>query len=133
VPEKGQSVSPMPMVLVVDDDWRVREAIQWALEDEGFEVETAADGLQAVEHATARRPDVVLLDLRLPGLDGYRVAHDLRAAHGNRLPSLAMTADGRAESKAARAGAYAVVRKPFELGELLAFIRRGLEAPPPGT
>jgi two-component system, OmpR family, response regulator MprA len=133
VSEDLGSVPPMPMVLVVDDDSRVREAIQWALEDEGFEVETAADGLQAVERGTARRPDVVLLDLRLPGLDGYRVANDLRAAHGNRLPILAMTADGGAESKAARAGAYAVVRKPFELSELLAFIRRGLEAPPPGT
>jgi CheY-like chemotaxis protein len=120
-----------PMVLVVDDDARVREVIQWALEDEGFEVETAADGLQAVARGTARRPDLVLLDLTLPGLDGYRVAHDLRTAHGAGLPILAMTADGRAEAKAARAGAYAFVRKPFELAELIGSIRRGLDAAPP--
>lgn len=119
------------MVLVVDDDARVREVIQWALEDEGFEVETAADGLQAVARGTARRPDLVLLDLTLPGLNGYRVAHDLRAAHGSGLPILAMTADGRAEAKAARAGAYAFVRKPFELAELIGSIRRGLHAAPP--
>jgi two-component system response regulator MprA len=116
-----------PVVLVVDDDARVREAIQWALEDEGFLIETAADGLQAVERAIARRPDIVLLDLTLPGLDGYRVARALRAAHGRELPILAMTADGQAASKAARAGAYAFMRKPFELADLLLTIRRGLQ------
>jgi DNA-binding response OmpR family regulator len=116
------------IVLVVDDDANVREALQWALEDEGFEVETASDGLQAVQRGVARRPDLVLLDLTLPVLDGYRVASDLRAAHGKDLPILAMTADGQAESKAERAGAYAFVRKPFELGRLLEIIRQGLDA-----
>ena len=118
----------MSVVLVVDDDANVREAIRWALEDEGFEVETAADGLQAIQRGVARRPDLVLLDLTLPLLDGYRVASDLRAAHGNGLPILAMTADGQAESKAVRAGAYAFVRKPFELGKLLEIIRQGLDS-----
>jgi two-component system response regulator MprA len=115
-----------PLILVVDDDSRVREAIQWALEDEGFLVETAADGLQALDRGLARRPDVVLLDLTLPGMDGYRVAQGLRAAHGVELPILAMTADGQAESKATRAGAYAFMRKPFEVDELIVFLRRGL-------
>lgn len=117
----------MSIVLVVDDDANVREALKWALEDEGFEVETAADGLQAVERGMARRPDLVLLDLTLPVLDGYRVASDLRAVHGADLPILAMTADGQAEAKAVRAGAYAFVRKPFELRGLLEIIRQGLE------
>ena len=116
----------MSIVLVVDDDANVREAIQWALEDEGFEVETAADGLQAVERGLARRPDLVLLDLTLPVLDGYRVARHLRAAHGADLPILAMTADGQAEAKGVRAGAYASMRKPFELSKLLEIVRQGL-------
>jgi DNA-binding response OmpR family regulator len=116
----------LPIVLVVDDDSRIRQAIQWALEDEGFDVDTAADGLQALDIGLARRPDIVLLDLTLPGLDGYRVAQGLRAAHGTGLPILAMTADGRAEFKAAQAGAYAFMRKPFELDELLESLRRGL-------
>jgi two-component system response regulator MprA len=115
------------IVLVVDDDANVREAIRWALEDEGFEVETAADGLQAIQRGVARRPDLVLLDLTLPVLDGFRVASDLRAAHGTGLPILAMTADGQAEAKAVRAGAYAFVRKPFELVKLLEIIRQGLD------
>lgn len=114
------------VILIVDDDVHVREALQWALEDEGFVIETAADGLQAVERGLASRPDMVLLDLTLPGLDGFRVADELRAAHGPGLPILAMTADGRAESKAARAGAYAFMRKPFDLTELIFAIRRGL-------
>ena len=117
----------MSIVLVVDDDANVREAIQWALEDEGFDVETGADGLQAIQRGVARRPDLVLLDLTLPMLDGYRVASDLRAAHGTDLPILAMTADGQAEAKAFRAGAYAFVRKPFELARLLEIIRQGLD------
>jgi DNA-binding response OmpR family regulator len=116
-----------PCVLVVDDDARIREALRWALEDEGFVVDTAADGLQAFDHGRTRRPDIVLLDLTLPGLDGYHVAEGLRAAHGVGLPILAMTADGQAERKAARAGAYAFMRKPFELTELIASLRRGLD------
>jgi two-component system response regulator MprA len=115
-----------PVVLVVDDDRQVRQAIQWALEDEGFTVETAADGLQAVGRGTVRRPDIVLLDLMLPGLDGYRVAQALRAAHGEELPIRALPAHGRAASKAARAGAYAFMRKPFEVVDLIAILRRGL-------
>ena len=117
---------PGPRVLIVDDDPGVRQAIQWALEDEGFSVEAAADGQAALELATSRRPDLVLLDITLPRLDGYGVARELRREHGPALPILAITADGQAPEKARRVGAYAFVRKPFELDELLAAVRAGL-------
>jgi two-component system response regulator MprA len=117
---------PGPWVLVVDDDPHVRQAIQWALEDEGFAVEAAADGQAALELAASRRPDLVLLDITLPRLDGYAVARALRGEHGPALPILAITADGQAPEKARRVGAYAFVRKPFELDELLAAVRAGL-------
>jgi len=115
-----------PRVLIVDDDARVRQAIQWALEDEGFSVETAADGQAALEVAARRLPDLVLLDITLPRLDGYAVAQALRRDYGPALPILAVTADGQAPAKAKRVGAYAFVRKPFELDDLLAAIRAGL-------
>ena len=115
-----------PRVLIVDDDARVRQAIQWALEGEGFVVETAADGQAALELAARRPPDLVLLDMTLPTLDGYGVAQALRRDHGPALPILAVTADGQAPEKARRVGAYAFVRKPFELDDLLAAVRAGL-------
>ena len=71
-------------VLVVDDDWQTRRLIRWALEEEGFVVETAADGGQALQLARRRRPALVVLDMRLPVLDGTAVAGGLRAAHGAR-------------------------------------------------
>src|SRR5579871_617001 len=93
------------VVLVVDDDPTVRQTIAWALEDEGFTVETAADGQQAVARATARRPALMVLDLSLPVLQGHEVAASVRAVHGSGLPIVVVTADGNAASKAERVGA----------------------------
>jgi two-component system C4-dicarboxylate transport response regulator DctD len=115
-----------PLVLVVDDDPHVRQAICWALEDEGLTVAAAADGRQALERATPRPPGLVVLDLTLPDADGYTVARELRARHGPDLAILAITADGQAPAKAARAGAYAYLLKPFDLPDLLAAVWRGL-------
>jgi CheY-like chemotaxis protein len=113
-------------VLVVDDDPNVRQAIQWALQDEGLTVETAADGRQALERAAAHPPSLVVLDITLPVLDGYQVAQALRVSHGAYLPILAITADGQAQAKASRVGAYAYVRKPFDIDDLLAAVYHGL-------
>ena len=113
-------------MLVVDDDPRVRQMIRWALEEEGLEVETAADGQQALDRAGTRPPAVVILDLTLPVLDGYGVAEQLRASYGQQLPILVITADGSAAEKARRVGAYAHVNKPFDLGELLFAVHQGL-------
>lgn len=123
--------APGGHVLVVDDDPRVRQTIRWALEDEGLAVETAADGRRALERASARRPALVVLDLTLPILDGYDVANGLRSFYGSGVPILAITADGDAEQKARRAGAYGYLSKPFELDDLMAAVRRGLARPSP--
>lgn len=113
-------------ILVVDDDPLILSALRGVLEDEGFAVVTAADGREAVERASNRRPALVVLDITLPVLDGFAVATALRAAHGPGLPILAMTADGAAEEKAARAGAYAYLRKPFELDDVVRAVKSGL-------
>ncbi len=113
-------------ILVVEDDPQLRRMIRWALEDEGYVVETAADGRQAVEHTARARPALVVLDMTLPVLDGMGVARELRAIYREPPPVLLMTADGRAAEKARSVGAYAYLTKPFDVDELLTLVRQGL-------
>ena len=115
-------------VLVVDDDPKVREVAVWALEDEGFTVDAAGNRQQAVERAQKRRPALVVLDMGLPPDNGDTVAADLRAACGERLPILVITADGRASEKAQRVGAFAYLHKPFDVEELVRLVRGQLAA-----
>src|SRR3712207_2785624 len=96
------------------------------LEDEGFDVGTAMDGAQALRLAAERPPGVVVLDMSLPDVTGEALARQLRATWPG-LPVLVITADGRAAEKAARIGAYAYLHKPFDIGELVALVRRGFE------
>ena len=116
-------------VLVVEDDALLRETITWALEDDGLEVDCAVDGPDAVQHALRKAPRLVVLDMGLPGLDGFAVAEELRAHFGEHLPILVVTADGRAQSKAERVGAYAFVHKPFDVSVLVRQVRAGLREP----
>jgi CheY-like chemotaxis protein len=116
-------------ILVVDDDPEIRQMIQWALEDEGWTVETAADGRQALDQATRSRPSLVVLDMGLPLLDGDGVAAGLRVAYGAAIPIVVVTADGRAAEKADRVGARAHLAKPFEIEALCDAVRRALAAP----
>jgi CheY-like chemotaxis protein len=115
-----------PTILVVDDDPRVRLTIQWALEDAGLRVVMAEDGERAVQLAAAASPAVMVLDMTLPVMDGYEVASTVRATHAPSVPILVMTADGHAAEKAERVGAYEYVRKPFDVGDLVDAVRRGL-------
>jgi DNA-binding response OmpR family regulator len=117
-------------ILVVDDDWQTRRLIRWALEEEGFVVETASDGQQALERATSARPALVVLDMRLPLVDGTAVADGLRSSLKVPPPIVLITADDRPAEKARRVGAYAYLEKPFELDDLVATVRRGLRARP---
>lgn len=118
--------SPTGSILVVDDDPSVRLTIQWVLEEAGFVVETAADGIKALEQVERARPALVVLDLRLPGVDGVHVAARLRADDGDPLPILLVTAEDRAAAVAKRIGAYAYLGKPFDLDDLVETVRRGL-------
>lgn len=117
-----------PRVLVVDDDPDMRLAMHEVLIDEGLDVEVAADGREALDRARTRRPALVILDITLPVLDGFTVADELRLRFGL-VPILAVTADGRAAYKARRVGAYAYLRKPFELETLVSLVKRGLADP----
>ena len=111
------------LVLVVEDDSDLRQTIQWLLEDEGFKVETASDGKEALERARQRKPSLVLLDMNLPILDGYGVASGLHSIYGSAISIVTMTADGRAAEKAQRIGAISYLSKPFELDTLINTVR----------
>jgi two-component system response regulator MprA len=111
-------------VLVADDDRAIRDALARALELEGYDVCAVADGAAALEGIRARRPDVVVLDLMMPNVDGLTVCRVLRAEK-DRTPVLMLTARTETSDRVAGldAGADDYLPKPFDLDELLARLR----------
>ncbi len=118
------SPSPAPRVLVVEDEPAMRTALTDILEDEGFRVMSAADGQAGLERALAESPDLLLLDVMMPRLDGFAVAAELRRL-GRATPILMLTAKGRVEDRVRGLdqGADDYLVKPFSTGELLARVR----------
>ena len=117
-------VSMSGRVLVVDDDRAIRESLARALELDGYEVELASDGAVALAAIRERRPDVAVLDVMMPNIDGLTVCRVLRAER-DRLPILMLTARTETPDRVAGldAGADDYLPKPFELDELLARLR----------
>jgi DNA-binding response OmpR family regulator len=113
-------------VLIVEDDAGVRQTIQWALEDERLEVQVARDGVVGLDHARQQRPSLVVLDIGLPRLSGDGFAVALHQLYGASIPILVITADGRAQEKAQRVGAFDFMQKPFDVDDLVAAVWRGL-------
>ncbi|MCA1220981.1 response regulator [Streptomyces sp. 8L] len=113
-------------VLVVDDNRVIRQLIRVNLELEGFEVVTAADGVECLEVVHEVAPDVVTLDVMMPRLDGLRTAAVLRADPRTRdLPLAIISAGPQAESGARHTSvADAYLAKPFEPAELVRLVRR---------
>jgi two-component system OmpR family response regulator len=118
------SPSPALRVLVVDDDDEVVELVRLGLEFNGFDVESASTGRQAVERALELRPDIVLLDVELPDLDGFEVVRRLRGL-GVRSPVVFVTSRDRPEDAVHgfSVGADDYVAKPFAFDELLARVQ----------
>jgi DNA-binding response OmpR family regulator len=100
--------------------------LRWALEDEGWEVQAAADGMQALVWLASHRPDLLLLDFHLPVVDGSAVARELRASYGDTVPIVAITADPSASERARRLGAIATFNKPFDVDQLTATVQLAL-------
>lgn len=111
-------------ILVVEDDASIRSGLRLTLEMEGFDVEEAGDGTQALERLRNFRADVVLLDLMLPGISGFDVCREVRARNPEAFV-LMLTARGDEASKVAglTIGADDYVTKPFGVAELVARIR----------
>jgi DNA-binding response OmpR family regulator len=123
--------SRAPRVLVVEDDEDIAQALQRSLRMEGYEVRCAADGEQALEHGNIFAPDLVILDLGLPRVDGLEVARTLR--QNGDVPILILTARDAVESRVEGldSGADDYLVKPFERQELLARMRALLRRRPP--
>ncbi|GAA4851143.1 response regulator transcription factor [Saccharopolyspora rosea] len=111
-------------ILVVDDDRAVRESLRRSLQFNGYQVELAADGQQALDLLADNRPDAMVLDVMMPRLDGLEVARRLRST-GDDLPILVLTARDAVSDRVAGldAGADDYLPKPFALEELLARLR----------
>ncbi|MFV0435569.1 MAG: MtrAB system response regulator MtrA [Leucobacter sp.] len=116
-------------ILVVDDDRALAEMLSMVLEGEGFITEHSADGAEAVEHFRVMRPDLVLLDVMLPGLDGIEVCERIRAESGVPIIMLTARTDTRDVVRGLEAGADDYVVKPFTPAELTARIRARLREP----
>ena len=111
-------------ILVVDDDRAVRESLRRSLSFNGYSVELAQDGLEALDLIAADRPDALVLDVMMPRLDGLEVCRQLRST-GDDLPILVLTARDSVSERVAGldAGADDYLPKPFALEELLARMR----------
>jgi two-component system OmpR family response regulator len=116
--------SPEARLLVVDDEPSIVELLSAALRFAGFEVATAAGGLEAIDTAASFRPDLLVMDVMMPGLDGFGVVRRLRQ-NGVRTPVLFLTAKDATEDKVQglTLGGDDYVTKPFSLEEVVARIR----------
>ena len=113
-------------VLVIEDEPNIIEAISFILMRDGWTVHTHSNGHDAVAAVSARKPDLVILDVMLPGRSGYDILTDLRAAPATReLPVLMLTARGQAKDRelAERLGASRFMTKPFSNAEVLEALR----------
>jgi two-component system, OmpR family, response regulator len=130
--------SPKPLVLAVDDEEHITELVALALGYNGFDVERAATGREALAAVEKRRPDLIVLDVMLPDLDGFEVARRLRQHEGagTRVPVIFLTArDATADKvEGLRLGVDDYVTKPFSIEELIervkAVLRRASGAGP---
>lgn len=106
-------------ILVVDDDASIRTFVQQALGDAGYELTLAANGEEALHRVAAALPHLILLDVRMPGVDGWQVLDALRSAAGDQTPVVVMTAEYSGQERALASGAQGYLAKPFELDDLL--------------
>jgi DNA-binding response OmpR family regulator len=111
-------------ILIVEDEYAVARGIEYALQQEGYEVTVARDGEEGLEFATHNAPDLVILDVRLPGMDGFEMLRRLRGS-GSKSPVLFLTARDEEMDKVIglELGADDYLAKPFGLRELMSRIK----------
>lgn len=113
-------------VVLVEDELNIAEAIRFLLSNEGWRVETIANGVTAVDIIRKAAPDLVMLDVMLPGKSGFEILHDLRSDPAcSDLPILMLTARGQARDRemAEKAGVSRFMTKPFSNSEMLEAVR----------
>jgi len=110
-----------PTVLIADDEPAIVDLLAQFLEDEGYEVECATDGLMALEMMRKSRPDLVIADVMMPKMDGFELLDEL-AANSEAVPVILMSA-----AVVSRREGVPFIAKPFDLGELLDLVTSHLE------
>ena len=117
-------------ILIVDDEPDIRNLVQEILVDEGYAVRVAEDTAAARQHANTQPPDLVLLDIWMPGEDGISLLKDWQGNNGIDCPVVMMSGHGTVETavEATRLGAYGFIEKPLTTAKLLASVRHALEA-----
>ncbi len=110
-------------VLVVDDHEAIRETLQVALDDEGFTVECAANGREALEIMTRWKPSVILLDLMMPVMDGWQFCAEQQRT-GDTTPIVLLSAAGELQEQARELCAAAFIAKPFDIDRVVSTIER---------
>jgi DNA-binding response OmpR family regulator len=109
----------MTRVLVVDDDADIRQVIAYALGDEGYEVDQAQDGRTAMELVSQRHPDIIVLDMRMPGMDGWEFTRLYEERYGQRASIIVVTAAQDADQRRSDVNAVGYLSKPFDLDVLI--------------
>src|SRR5690349_6472676 len=126
---KDMPVAPAAKVLVVDDDQPTREFVVEILEDEGYVVLAARDAAQALAALVSEAFDAVLLDLRMPGIDGVDLFRLLYERGLATMPIILMTADNKAMEELVTEGVKFILFKPFDLDTLLNCLAEALQSP----
>lgn len=111
------------LVLIVDDDDGIRLTLRDILEDEGYDVFEARDGVEGLEAVEQHNPQIMLLDLNMPRMSGWELFERLQAARIG-VPTVIMTAGRRAADEAARLHAAASLAKPFDVDDVLTTVER---------
>ncbi len=130
-PGFGASLQPVAQtILVVEDESQVRTLLAKLLEKNDYEVATACDGLEAMKYLEESRPDLMLVDVMMPRLDGFSLVKAVRYHEDNRaIPIIFLTAktDARSMIEGINVGAKFFLTKPFQIGDVLSKIKKALE------
>ncbi len=117
-------MSAAPGVLVVEDDADLLALEEMILLDAGYRVRTARDGRAALDRIGEEMPAVVLLDMRMPGMNGWEFAREFHARHGRAAPIVVVTAAENARARAEEIGAEGFLAKPFDIEDIVRAVER---------
>lgn len=120
-------MSPSGVILVVDDEQAIRHLVSVALSCEGYQVVVADNGAAALEEVARTDPDLILLDMRMPVMDGREFLQVYHSRPGRHAPVILLTAADDAEGGEDDTGAEGYLVKPFELEDMLELVRRYME------
>ncbi len=116
-------------ILVVEDDLDLLGLVEMVLQDAGYRVRTASDGLRALERVAEEMPRLILLDMRMPVMNGWEFAREFRSRYGRACPIVVVTAAENAQLRAAEIEAEGWLAKPFDLDDVLGMVTRFVAGP----